>query len=70
EFDPSKLWVNAYCNDVTCYIPSKRILKEGGYEADGAMVYYGRPTRFAPEVEDLIVNAVHKIVPAAFEKSK
>ena len=28
----SHTWVSAYCNDVMAYIPSKRVLEEGGYE--------------------------------------
>jgi dienelactone hydrolase len=66
EFDPRRLWVNAYANDVPCYIPSRRILDEGGYEGGGAMVYYDRPTRFAPDVEDRIIGAVHELMPAGF----
>ena len=62
ELDPKKLWVVAYANDVPCYIPSERILREGGYEGGGAMVYYGRPTRIKPGVEDRIVAAVHGLV--------
>ncbi len=31
----SRTWVSAYCNDVMAYIPSKRVLKEGGYEGGG-----------------------------------
>jgi len=69
EFDPSRLWVNAYANDVPCYIPSERVLKEGGYEGGGAMVYYDKPTRFAPGLENMIVNAVHELVPRAFCRS-
>jgi hypothetical protein len=66
ECDPSRLWVVAYANDVPCYIASKRVLQEGGYEADASMVYYGKPTRLAPEAEDRIVAAVHDLLPAAF----
>lgn len=66
EFDASRIWVNAYANDVPCYIPSERVLKEGGYEGGLAMIYYDRPTKFAPGVEDLIVGAVHKLVPKSF----
>jgi putative membrane-bound dehydrogenase-like protein len=66
EFDPQRLWVNAYANDVPCYIPSERILKEGGYEGGGAMTYYGWPTRIAPGVEDLIINTVHELLPKEF----
>src|SRR5216110_3065016 len=63
---PTRLWVNAYANDVPCYIPSERILREGGYEGGGAMIYYDKPTRLAPGIEALIVNAVHDLVPKGF----
>jgi hypothetical protein len=63
EFDPSRLWITAYANDVPCYIPSRRILSEGGYEAEGAMVYYGRPSRLAPSVEEDIIRTVHELLP-------
>jgi len=66
EFDPEKLWVNAYANDVPCYIPSERILKEGGYEGGGAMTYYGWPARIAPGVEKLILDTVHELLPKKF----
>ncbi len=66
EFDWRRTWVNAYANDVPCYVPSKRVLTEGGYEGGGAMVYYDRPTKFAPEVEELIVGAVREVMPKEF----
>lgn len=65
-FDSDRLWINAYCNDVPCYIASKRILREGGYEADRSMIYYARPTRLAPEAEDLICDTVQKLLPHHF----
>ena len=40
----SRTWVAAYCNDVMAYIPSLRVLKEGGYEGATAMIYYAQPT--------------------------
>jgi putative membrane-bound dehydrogenase-like protein len=69
EFDPERLWVTAYANDDPCYIPSERILREGGYEGGGAMVYYGHPTRLAPGVEDRIIRAVQGLIPTGFEPS-
>jgi len=68
EFDASRLWINAYANDVPCYIPSERILKEGGYEgsAIGSMVYYDKPAKFAPGVENQIVSVVHDLLPHQF----
>lgn len=66
EFDRSRLWVNGYSNDVPCYVPSRRVLDEGGYEGAGAMVYYDRPTKFAPDVEERIIDAVHEVMPKSF----
>ncbi len=61
-------WVAGYTNDVMAYIPSLRVLKEGGYEGGGAMVYYGQPTVWSPRVEEMIVEAVHRQVKAARRK--
>lgn len=66
ELDASRLWVNAYANDVPCYIPSRRILSEGGYEAETSLWYYDRPQQLAPETEDLIIEAVRSQLPASF----
>lgn len=65
-FDSDRLWVNAYSNDVPCYIASKRILREGGYEADRSMIYYAKPTRLAPQAEDIICDTVQKLLPHRF----
>ncbi len=61
EMAAGKTWVTAYANDVMAYIPSLRVLKEGGYEGGGAMLYYGLPTVWSPRVEDMIVAAVHEL---------
>jgi len=67
EIDQERLWIAAYSNDVPCYIPSRRVLSEGGYEADFSMIYYGHPSRFAAATEDVIIQAVHAILPAPFD---
>lgn len=56
----------AYANDAPAYIPSERVLTEGGYEGGAAMIYYDRPNRFAPGLEQKIINAVHAQLPASF----
>ncbi|MBV9125751.1 MAG: neutral/alkaline non-lysosomal ceramidase N-terminal domain-containing protein [Planctomycetes bacterium] len=56
------VWITAYANDVMAYIPSVRVLQEGGYEADTSMVYYGMPARWAPAIEEKIVGKVHDLV--------
>jgi Neutral/alkaline non-lysosomal ceramidase, N-terminal len=55
------IWIAGYSNDVMAYIPSARVLKEGGYEADSSQVYYGMPTKWSPEIEDLIIDKVHAL---------
>jgi hypothetical protein len=62
ELPAERLWNAAYCNDIFAYVPSMRILTEGGYEADASIIYYGLPTRFAPGVEDALVNKVVELV--------
>ncbi len=67
ELDASRLWITAYANDTPCYIPSERVLKEGGYEGAGAMTYYNKPARFDAGVEQRIVDAVLRLVPAGYQ---
>jgi neutral ceramidase len=55
-------WITGYANDVMAYIPSARVLKEGGYEADSSMIYYGMPTKWAPAAEERIIAKVHELV--------
>jgi hypothetical protein len=56
------LWVTGYANDVMAYIPSARVLAEGGYEADSSMIYYGMPGKWAPAIEERIVAKVRELV--------
>jgi len=60
ELGADSTWVAGYANDVMAYIPSARVLKEGGYEGGGAMLYYGLPSAWADNVEDLIVAEAHR----------
>lgn len=54
------VWVAGYSNLVTCYVPSQRVLREGGYEAAGAMVYTSLPGPFAEDVEERIMKSIHR----------
>jgi putative membrane-bound dehydrogenase-like protein len=66
EFDSDRFWFNAYSNAAPAYIPSRRVLALGQYEATTSTRYYDLPASFAPEVEELIVDAVHDVVPRAY----
>lgn len=65
EIADSAVWVAGYSNDVFGYVPSLRILQEGGYEGGGAMRYTPLPGPFAPSIEELIVSKVHEMVDKA-----
>jgi putative membrane-bound dehydrogenase-like protein len=65
--DGRRIWLNAYSNDVPCYIPSERVLKEGGYEGGWAMTYYDLPGPFKSGLEDKIVTATKRAVGERFQ---
>jgi hypothetical protein len=55
-------WVAGYSNDILAYIPSRRVLMEGGYEGGDSMIYFGRPGPFGAAVEEIIVEKVADLV--------
>ncbi len=65
ESGGKRTWVAGYSNDVMAYIPSRRVLEEGGYEGKTAMVYYGLPNAWTPEVEETVIAAVHALAKEA-----
>lgn len=62
ELTGRPIWVAGYSNDVFGYVPSRRVLQEGGYEGGGAMLYTPLPGPFAPSVEELVIEKVHALV--------
>lgn len=60
ELRGEDLIVAGYCNDVMGYIPSRRVLLEGGYEAVDNTIYYGLPGPFADTVEETVFAAVRR----------
>ncbi len=63
---PNKLWLAAYANDVFGYLPSARVLAEGGYETRG--LYSGGAGFFAPQAEETLVKKVRKLAGKAGRK--
>jgi neutral ceramidase len=70
ELGAEKLWVNAYANDAPCYIASRRVIREGGYEAESSMYWYNKPSPLDEGVEDIIIGAVHDLLPASFRETR
>lgn len=57
-------WTIGYAYEVPCYIPNIRILKEGGYEAESSLIYYGYYGPFQPGIEPKIFQAMDDVVKA------
>jgi neutral ceramidase len=56
---PNQLWIAGYCNDVFGYLPSARVLSEGGYETRG--LYAGGVGVFDPRAEQVVVQKVREL---------
>jgi neutral ceramidase len=68
EFPAENLIVAGYCNDVSGYIPSLRVLHEGGYEPVDSMIYYGQPGPLAENVEEVIFRNIRDLLAQAGEQ--
>ncbi|MCB1063529.1 MAG: neutral/alkaline non-lysosomal ceramidase N-terminal domain-containing protein [Verrucomicrobiae bacterium] len=66
ELGPNHLWISAYCHDVYGYLPSARVLREGGYETRG--IYTGGIGFFAPEAEEVVVATIRDLANSAGRK--
>ena len=56
---PQRLWIAAYSNDVFGYLPSAKVIDEGGYETRG--LYAGGIGFFSAKAEDVVVDAVSEL---------
>lgn len=65
EFPGENMVVAGYCNEVSSYIPSLRVLREGGYEPESSMIYYGHPGPFAENVEETAFAAIRHVMDRA-----
>lgn len=66
---PGNLIVAGYSNDVMSYIPSERMLHEGGYEVVDSMMYYGLPGPYAGDVEERVFDGIHRVMKSVGLKS-
>jgi neutral ceramidase len=58
---PGPAWVLGYSNEIMAYIPTERILREGGYEGGEAMAVFGRPAPWAAGLEGKICDAARRL---------
>lgn len=57
-------WVAGYNNELLSYIPSLRVLKEGGYEGLDGIPEYGLPAPYGWGVEEAIAEKIDDLVKA------
>ena len=57
--DNERLWVAGYSNQVFGYLPSARIVKEGGYESLGLVSVH--PGWFSADAQDVVLAAIRKM---------
>lgn len=62
QYNKERLFVAGYSNEVMCYIPTKRIIQEGGYEPDLSMIYYVMPGPFKENVEEKIMEGIKEVM--------
>ena len=70
ELAANKIWMHGYSNDFGAYIPSERLLAEGGYGAGAEIPYFALPTMLKTGLEQQIVDEVHRQVPEAFHVAR
>jgi len=58
---PVRLWTVGYSNDVFAYVPSRRVLEEGGYEAKDSMIYYGW-WPWSLEMEEVLMKNIYRSI--------
>lgn len=68
ECPQTDLIVAGYSNSVMCYLPSRRVLGEGGYEPEESMIYYLKPGPFAEDVEETLIAACRRLLAKAGAK--
>ena len=56
------MWFAGYSTDVSFYLPSRRVLQEGGYEGGGHMMYTQFTGPFKDDVEELTFRAIRSVV--------
>jgi hypothetical protein len=59
------IFVLSYSNDVMSYIPTAKILQEGGYEGASSQMVYGLPNTWKLNIETVILQQVLQVAKQA-----
>ncbi len=65
----ASVWVSGYTNELVGYIPSERLLQEGGYEGGDSKIVFNLPAAFMPGVEETILDCIkRRVAPVSTSK--
>ena len=59
---PERLWIAAYCNESFGYLPTAKMIDEGGHETIGLTLDIGF---FSPAVQDVVLATVRQLAEKA-----
>lgn len=62
EFAGDRPWPIGYAYEVPCYIPTTRLIKEGGYETESSMIYYGFYGPFRVGIEGHVFSRLEALL--------
>lgn len=62
ELADANPWPIGYAYEVPCYIPSARLIKEGGYEVDSSLVYYGYYGPFRGTIDNVVFERLQRML--------
>jgi hypothetical protein len=57
-----RLTVAGYSNDVMGYLPTAKMLEEGGYEPVSSTLYYGLAMPYAPDAERMVHETMDSVL--------
>lgn len=69
EFAGDHPWAIGYAYEVPCYIPTTRLIKEGGYETEHSMIFYGFYGPFQVGIEDKVFSRLESLLDTLRPKS-
>lgn len=55
------IFVLGYVNDDMAYIPTEKMLEEGGYEGESSQMVYGLPAKWRTDIESTIYDEMKKL---------
>jgi hypothetical protein len=62
EFAGPLVWLAGYSNDMFGYLPTRRVLREGGYEGGRALLWSALPAPFTEAAEEQVMQTVRRLV--------